>query len=62
MVAARTMLLIELPLTSVDLEQVKARIDRISQTSKALSYYYMTIRGSIEEKMVWKNYQQENKN
>jgi len=54
LVAARTMLFIELPLTSVDFEQVKGRIDRLSQISKALAYYIMTIKGSLEEKMIWK--------
>lgn len=54
LVAARSMLFIELPLTSVDFEQVKGRIDRLSQTSKALSYYIMTIRDSLEEKMILK--------
>jgi SNF2 family DNA or RNA helicase len=54
LVAARTMLFLELPLTAVEFEQVKGRIDRLSQTSKALSYYYMTIRNSIEERMIWK--------
>jgi SNF2 family DNA or RNA helicase len=54
LVAASTMVFLELPLTAVDFDQVKGRIDRISQKSKALSYYYMTIRKSIEEKKVWK--------
>lgn len=54
LVASRTMLFIELPLTSVDFEQCKGRIDRLSQKSKALAYYYMTIPGTVEENMVWK--------
>lgn len=51
---ASTMFFLELPLTAVDFEQAKGRIDRLSQKSKALSYYYMTVRDSIEEKMIWK--------
>ena len=54
LVSAATMLFIELPLTAVDFEQVKGRIDRLSQVSNSLAYYYMTIRGSVEENMVWK--------
>lgn len=54
LVVARTMLLFELPLTAADFDQVKGRIDRLSQVAKALMYYYMTIRGSIEEKQGWK--------
>ena len=54
LVVARTMLLFELPLTAADFDQVKGRIDRLSQTAKALMYYYMTVRGSIEEKQGWK--------
>ena len=51
---ASTMFFLELPLTAVDFEQAKGRIDRLSQKSKALSYYYMTVKDSIEEKMIWK--------
>lgn len=54
LVVARTMMLFELPLTAADFDQVKGRIDRLSQVAKALMYYYMTIRGSIEEKQGWK--------
>ena len=54
LVVARTMLLYELPLTAADFDQVKGRIDRLSQTSNALMYYYMTVRNSIEEKQGWK--------
>ena len=53
LVVARTMLIFELPQTDVALVQVKGRLDRLSQVSNALSYYYMTIRGSIEEKRGW---------
>ena len=54
LVAASTMLFLELPMTAVDLEQTKGRIDRISQKSSALSYYYMTVRNSVEEKRGWR--------
>lgn len=54
LVVARTMLLFELPLTAADFDQVKGRIDRLSQTSNALMYYYMTVKNSIEEKRGWK--------
>lgn len=54
LVAARNMFFFELPLTAVDFEQLKGRINRLSQTSNALSYWYMTIRGSLEEKLGWK--------
>lgn len=53
LVAARTMMFLELPLTAVDFDQVKGRIDRLSQKANALSYYYMTIRDTIEEKQGW---------
>jgi len=53
LVCASTMLFIELPQTAMELEQLKGRIDRLSQTSMKLAYYYMTIRGSIEEKHGW---------
>ena len=53
LVSASTMLITELPMTAVDFEQVKGRIDRLSQTSDNLSYYYMTIKDSIEEKQGW---------
>lgn len=53
LVAASTMLILELPLTSVDLEQVKGRTDRLSQKSNHLAYYYMTVKDTIEEKRGW---------
>lgn len=53
LVAASTMLFIELPMTAVDLNQAKGRIDRLSQKSTSLSYYYMTVRDSLEEKKGW---------
>ncbi len=53
LVSASTMLITELPLTAVDFEQVKGRIDRLSQTSDNLSYYYMTIKDSVEEQKGW---------
>ena len=53
LVAARNMFFLELPLTAVDFEQLKGRINRLSQTSNALSYWYMTIRGSLEENLGW---------
>lgn len=61
LVAASTMLFFEFPLTAVDFEQVKGRIDRISQKSNNLSYYYLMIRGSLEERMVWKIIRQKQK-
>jgi superfamily II DNA or RNA helicase len=54
LVVARTELFIELPPNDMGLEQIKGRIDRLSQLAKALSYVYMTVRGSIEEKHGWK--------
>ena len=53
LVAARTMLFIELPKTGVELEQAKGRIDRLSQKSNGLAYYYMTVRDSLEERKGW---------
>ena len=54
LVAAQTELFIELPQTAMALEQIKGRIDRLSQKSNSLSYVYMTVRGSIAEKRGWK--------
>lgn len=54
LVAAATELFIELPLTDVDFQQTRGRIDRLSQKAKHLFYYYMTIEGSYEEKKGWK--------
>lgn len=54
LVAAQSQLYIELPQNAKTLEQVKGRIDRLSQKSNALSYTYMTVRDSIEEKHAWK--------
>lgn len=54
LVAARTMMLFELPLTEVDFVQVKGRIDRVSQKSDSLAYYYMTIRGAYESTAGWR--------
>lgn len=51
---AKTMLFIELPLTGVDFEQAKGRIDRPSKALNSLSYYYMTIKGSYEDTNIWK--------
>ena len=53
LVAASNMLIIEIPMTAVDLEQVRGRIDRLSQLSGTLMYYMMTIRDSLEEKIGW---------
>lgn len=53
LVVARTMLIFELPLTDVELEQLKGRTDRLSQKSKHLEYYFMTIRNAIEETKGW---------
>lgn len=53
LVAASNMLIIEIPMTAVDLEQVRGRIDRLSQVSNVLMYYTMTIRDSLEEKIGW---------
>ena len=54
LVAARTMLFIELPLTAVAFNQIKGRIDRLSQEANSLAYYYMCIPDSYIEKMLWK--------
>jgi len=54
LVAARTELFIELPQNDKTLKQIKGRIDRLSQKSNALAYYYMTVKNSIEEKHAWK--------
>lgn len=54
LVAAATELFIELPLTDVDFQQTRGRIDRLSQKAKHLFYHYMTIEGSYEEKQGWK--------
>jgi len=54
LVSAQTELFIELPQTAMSLEQIKGRIDRLSQKSNSLSYVYMTVRGSIAEKRGWK--------
>lgn len=51
---AKTMLFVELPLTGVDFEQAKGRIDRPSKALNSLSYYYMTIKGSYEDTNIWK--------
>jgi hypothetical protein len=48
------MLFVELPLTGVDFEQAKGRIDRPSKALNSLSYYYMTIKGSYEDTNIWK--------
>lgn len=54
LVVARTELFIELPPNDMGLEQIKGRIDRLSQKSRALAYVYMTVKNSIEEKHGWK--------
>lgn len=54
LVAARTELFIELPQNAKTLEQIKGRIDRLSQLANALSYYYMTVKESVSEKHGWK--------
>lgn len=54
LVAAATELFIELPPNAMGLEQIKGRIDRLSQKANGLRYVYMTVKGSIEEKQGWK--------
>ena len=51
---ASTELFIELPLNAMSFDQVKGRIDLMDLKSNALAYYYMTAKGSIEEKSGWK--------
>jgi len=51
---ASTELFIELPLNAMSFDQVKGRIDLMDLKANALSYYYMTVKGSIEEINGWK--------
>lgn len=52
LVCADTMVNVELPYTGADLEQVEARLDRLSQKAKHVFYLYFIIAGSLEEKLL----------
>ena len=52
LVGAATMVNVELPFTGADLEQVEARIDRLSQMAKKLYYIYFIVADSLEEKLL----------
>lgn len=47
-----TMLFVELPVDSADLEQMEDRICRISQEAKTVHYYYIVIRNTIEQRVI----------
>lgn len=49
---ADTMVNIELPFTGADLEQVEARIHRLSQRAKHVLYMYFVVAGSLEEQVL----------
>ncbi len=50
--AASTMLTVELPYTGADLDQLEARIHRISQKAKSVLYVYFIIKDSLEERIL----------
>jgi len=49
---ADTMLFVELPVDSADLEQMEDRICRISQEAKTVHYHYIVIRNTIEQRVI----------
>lgn len=52
LVSADTILNIELPYTGADLEQVEARIHRLSQKANKVFYVYLVVKGTLEEDLL----------